>query len=70
MKKYIDDKIKELQSQLDLFINTPSKGGSGVGTKDLKAIQDLIKRLTQLEISFREFVEKARIDDCKLYFLY
>ena len=63
MKKYIDDKIKELQSQLDLFINTPSKGGSEVGNKDLKAIQDLIKRLSQLEISFKEFVNKARIDD-------
>ena len=63
MKQYIDDKIKELQSQLDLFINTPSKGGSEVGNKDLKAIQDLIKRLSQLEISFKEFVNKARIDD-------
>ena len=63
MKQYIDDKIKELQSQLDLFINTPSKGGSEVGNKDLNAIQDLIKRLSQLEISFKEFVNKARIDD-------
>ncbi len=64
LKKYIDDKIGELQSQLDLFINKPLKGSApGIGSGDLKAIQDLIKRLTQIEINFREFVEKCRIDD-------
>ena len=64
LKKYIDDKIGELQSQLDLFINKPLKGSApGIGNGDLKAIQDLIKRLTQIEINFREFVEKCRIDD-------
>ena len=63
LKKYIDDKIAEIQSQLDLFINNPKDNKPGIGAGDLKAIQDLIKRLTQIEINFREFVEKARIDD-------
>ena len=63
LRNYIDDKINELQNQLDLFINKPLKGGTKIGGDDLKAIQDLIKRLTQIEINFREFVEKARIDD-------
>ncbi len=63
LKNYIDDKIKELQNQLDLFINKPLKGGTKIGGDELKAIQDLIKRVTQIEINFREFVEKARIDD-------
>ena len=63
LKQYIDDKINELQNQLDLFINKPLKGGTKIGGDELKAIQDLIKRVTQIEINFREFVEKARIDD-------
>ena len=63
LKHYIDDKINELQNQLDLFINKPLKGGTKIGGDELKAIQDLIKRLTQIEINFREFVEKVRIDD-------
>ena len=50
LKKYIDDKIAEIQSQLDLFINNPKDNKPGIGAGDLKAIQDNLEKTAKHDL--------------------
>ena len=62
LQKEIDDlkqKLADINSQLDILLKMPR----GDGKSDLSAINDLMKRLMELEKNFNEFVEKVNIDE-------
>ncbi|MCQ2818393.1 MAG: hypothetical protein MJ252_14090 [archaeon] len=61
LKKYVDSKLLELMAQLELLMANPGKGGK-ISDGDLKIISDLIKRVTELEKEFREFMRKTNLD--------
>ena len=48
--------IDELKKKLEILLNLKGEG-------DISAINDLMKRLTDLENEFKEFVEKVNIDE-------
>ena len=62
LKKYIDDKILELATKLDLVLG--NVGGTVIENKvDLSGLDDFMQRLINLENKFDEFVHKVNIDD-------
>ncbi len=58
LRKYIDDKLIELNAQLELLSSKPGEGGK-ISDGDLKIIKDLIKRLTQLENNFNDLMRRT-----------
>jgi len=62
LQKEIDDlkqKLADINSQIDILLKMPR----GDGKTDLSVINDLMKRLIELEKNFNEFVEKVNIDE-------
>ena len=62
LKKYIDDKILELTTKLDLVLG--NVGGTVIENNvDLSGLDDFMQRVISLENKFDEFVHKVNIDD-------
>ena len=59
LRKYIDEKLLEINAQLELLSSNPGAGGGKIGDGDLKIISDLIKRITLLEKNFNELMRKT-----------
>ena len=62
LQKEIDDlkqKLSELNAQIDILLKMPR----GEGKSDLSAINDLMKKIMELEKKFNEFVEKVNIEE-------
>ena len=62
LQKEIDDlkqKLADLNSQIDILLKMPR----GDGKSDLSAINELMKRIMELEKNFNEFVEKVNIEE-------
>ena len=62
LQKEIDDlkqKLADLNSQIDILLKMPR----GDGKSDLSAINELMKKLMELEKNFNEFVEKVNIEE-------
>ena len=62
LQKEIDDlkqKLSDLNSQIDILLKMPR----GEGKSDLSAINDLMKKIMELEKNFNAFVEKVNIDE-------
>ena len=62
LQKEIDElkqKLADITSQLDILLKLPR----GEGKSDLSAINDLMKKLMELEKNFNLFVEKVNIDE-------
>ena len=65
LQKEIDDlkkKLSHINSQIDLLLKLP-KGEGGGGNIDLSALNELMKKILDLETEFKEFVEKVNIDE-------
>ena len=69
LQKEIDDlkkKLAQLNSQLDLLLKLPkptSSNTSSAPSVDLSAINELMKKIIELENDFKLFVEKVNIDE-------
>ena len=63
LKQFIENKIKEIEAQLELLMRTPLKSGKPIEGTDLKIISDILKRLNDLEKNFKDFVDKIKIDE-------
>ena len=69
LQKEIDDlkkKLAQLNSQLDLLLKLPkptSSNTSSAPNVDLSAINELMKKIIELENDFKLFVEKVNIDE-------
>ena len=62
LKKYIDDKMLELTTKLDLVLG--NVGGTVIENNvDLSGLDDFMQRVISLENKFDEFVHKVDIDD-------
>ena len=64
LQKEIDDlkkKLSQINSKIDLLMKLPR--GEGGGNMDLSALNDLMKKILDLENEFRDFVEKVNIDE-------
>jgi len=64
LQKEIDDlkkKLAQINSQIDLLLKMPR--GKGDGKMDLSALNELMKKIIDLENDFRDFVEKVNIDE-------
>ena len=62
LKKYIDDKILELTTKLDLVLG--NVGGTVIENNvDLSGLDDFMQRVISLENKFDEFVHKVNIAD-------
>ena len=64
LQKEIDDlnkKLSQINSQIDLLLKMPR--GTGDGKMDLSALNELMKKIIDLENEYREFVEKVNIDE-------
>ena len=62
LQKEIDElnkKLAQINSQLELLLNLPR----GEGKTDLSALNELMKRLIDLENKFNAFVERVNIDE-------
>ena len=62
LQKEIDElkqKLSEINSQIELLLKMPR----GEGKTDLSALNDLMKRLAELEQNFNEFVERVNIEE-------
>ena len=62
LQKEIDElkqKLADINSQIELLLKMPR----GEGKTDLSALNDLMKRLTELENNFNAFVEKVNIEE-------
>ena len=62
LQKEIDDlnkKLAQLSSQIELLLKLPK----GEGKTDLSALNELMKKIIDLENEYREFVEKVNIDE-------
>ena len=65
LQKEIDDlkkKLSHINSQIDLLLKLP-KGEGGGGNTDLSALNELMKKIIDLENDFKDFVEKVNIDE-------
>ena len=62
LKKYIDDKILELTTKLDLILGN-MEGTTIENNVDLSGLDEFMKRVINLENKFDEFVHKVNIDD-------
>ena len=67
LQKEIDDlnkKLSKIHSQIDLLLKMPrGSGGGGDGKTDLSALNELMKKIIDLENDYKEFVEKVNIDE-------
>ena len=64
LQKEIDDlkkKLSQINSKIDLLMKLPR--GEGGGSTDLSALNDLMKKILDLENEFKDFVEKVNIDE-------
>ena len=64
LQKEIDDlnkKLSQINSQIDLLLKMPRTTGDG--KMDLSALNELMKKIIDLENEYREFVEKVNIDE-------
>lgn len=62
LKKYIDDKMLELTTKLDLVLG--NVGGTVIENNvDLSGLDDFMQRVISLENKFDDFVHKVDIDD-------
>ena len=64
LQKEIDDlkkKLSQINSKIDLLMKLPR--GEGGGNIDLSALNDLMKKILDLENEFKDFVEKVNIDE-------
>ena len=62
LQKEIDElkqKLSDINSQIELLLKMPR----GEGKTDLSALNDLMKRLNELENNFNAFVEKVNIEE-------
>ena len=62
LQKEIDElnkKLAQINSQLELLLKLPR----GEGKSDLSALNELMKRIIDLENDYREFVEKVNIEE-------
>ena len=62
LQKQIDElkqKLSDINAQLDLLLKLPR----GEGKSDLEALNDLMKKILDLENNFNIFVEKVNIDE-------
>ena len=62
LQKEIDElkqKLADINSQIELLLKMPR----GEGKTDLSALNDLMKRLTELENNFNAFVEKVNVEE-------
>lgn len=62
LKKYIDDKILELTTKLDLILGNVG-GSTGENNIDFSGLDDFMQKLINLENAFEEFVNKVNIDE-------
>jgi len=62
LKKYIDDKILELTTKLDLILGNAG-GSTGENNIDFSGLDDFMQKLINLENAFEEFVNKVNIDE-------
>ena len=63
LKKEIDDlkkKLAKISSQIDLLLKIPKGTGGNI---DMSALNELMKKIIDLENDFREFVEKVNVDE-------
>ena len=64
LQKEIDDlnkKLSQINSQIDLLLKMPRTTGDG--KMDLSTLNELMKKIIDLENEYREFVEKVNIDE-------
>ena len=64
LQKEIDEikkKLSQINSQIDLLLKLPK--GTGSGNTDLSAINELMKKIIDLENDYKAFVEKVNIDE-------
>ena len=64
LQKEIDDlkkKLAQINSQIDLLLKMPR--GTGDGKIDMSALNELMKKILDLESELRTFIEKANIDE-------
>ena len=62
LQKEIDElkkKLDQINTQLDLLLKLPR----GEGKSDLSALNDLLKKIMDLERDYKEFVERVNIDE-------
>ena len=65
LQKEIDDlnkKLSQINSQIDLLLKMPKGDGKG-GKMDLSALNELMKKIIDLENEFKDFVEKVNIEE-------
>ena len=62
LKKYIDDKLLELNTKLEVLLNNIN-GGNNNKKFDLSGLDDFMHKLINLENKVDEFITKANIDD-------
>ena len=63
LQKEIDDlkkKLAKISSQIDLLLKIPKGTGGNI---DMSALNELMKKIIDLENDFREFVEKVNVDE-------
>jgi chromosome segregation ATPase len=64
LQKEIDDlkkKLAQINSQIDLLLKMPR--GTGDGKIDMSALNELMKKILDLENELRTFIEKVNIDE-------
>ena len=62
LQKEMDElkkKLQQINTQLDLLLKLPR----GEGKSDLSALNDLLKKIMDLERDYKEFVERVNIDE-------
>ena len=67
LRKEIDDlnkKLSKIHSQIDLLLKMPrGTGGGGDGKMDISALNELMKKIIDLENDYKDFVERVNIDE-------
>ena len=67
LQKEIDDlnkKLSKIHSQIDLLLKMPrGTGGGGDGKMDMSALNELMKKIIDLENDYKDFVERVNIDE-------
>ena len=65
LQKEIDDlkkSLSKINSQIDLLLKIPKSTGGG-GNVDMSALNELMKKIIDLENDFKEFVEKVNVEE-------
>jgi epidermal growth factor receptor substrate 15 len=67
LQKEIDDlnkKLSKIHSQIDLLLKMPrGTGGGGDDKMDMSALNELMKKIIDLENDYKDFVERVNIDE-------